>query len=112
MWRELALFGVKANACLNDLVVSLNYCSQNGGNLYWAPYYTGNPNIGPRTIGNLDQYPFLLGGPTTSAVGVRAGFGLLASAHLTDPAMAHGSFRHRRATAQLAMACLEWILSP
>ena len=55
---------------------------------------------------------FLLGGPTTSAVGMRASFGLLASAHLTDPAMAHGSFRLRRATAQLAMACLEWILSP
>ena len=39
------------------LVVSLNYCSQNGGNLYRAPYYNGNPNIGPRIIGNLDQYP-------------------------------------------------------
>ena len=38
--------------------VSLNYCSQNGGNLYRAPYYNGNPNIGPRTIGNLDQYPY------------------------------------------------------
>ena len=37
--------------------VSLNYCSQNGGNLYRAPYYTGNPNIGPRIMGNLDQYP-------------------------------------------------------
>ena len=37
------------------MVVSLNYCSQNGGNLYRAPYYNGNPNIGPRTIGNLDQ---------------------------------------------------------
>ena len=39
------------------LEVSLNYCSQNGGNLYRAPYYNGNPNIGPRIIGNLDQYP-------------------------------------------------------
>ena len=38
-------------------VVSLSYCSQNGGNLYRAPYYNGNPNIGPRIIGNLDQYP-------------------------------------------------------
>ena len=37
------------------MVVSLNYCSQNGGNLYRAPYYNGNPNIGPRIIGNLDQ---------------------------------------------------------
>ena len=36
-------------------VVSLNYCSQNGGNLYRAPYYDGNPNIGSRIIGNLDQ---------------------------------------------------------
>ena len=26
-------------------------------NLYKAPYYNGNPNIGPRIIGNLDQYP-------------------------------------------------------
>ena len=39
------------------VVVPLNYCSQNGGNLYRAPYYNGNPNIGPRMIGNLDQYP-------------------------------------------------------
>ena len=37
---------------------SLNYCSQNGGNLYRAPYYNGNPNIGPRIIGNLDQSPY------------------------------------------------------
>ena len=39
------------------VVVSLNYCSQNGGNLYRARYYNGKPNIGPRIIGNLDQYP-------------------------------------------------------
>ena len=38
--------------------VSLNYCSQNGGNLYRAPYYNENPNIGPRIIGNLDQNPY------------------------------------------------------
>ena len=37
--------------------VSLNYCSQNGGNLYRDPYYNRNLNIGPRIIGNLDQYP-------------------------------------------------------
>ena len=37
------------------MVVSLNHCSQNGGNLYRAPYYNGNPNIGPRIKGNLDQ---------------------------------------------------------
>ena len=41
----------------SDMVVSLNYCSQNGGNLYRVLYYNGNPNIGPRIIGNLDQYP-------------------------------------------------------
>ena len=41
--------------------VSLNYCSQNGGNLYRAPYYNGNPNIGPRIMGNLDQYPYHFG---------------------------------------------------
>ena len=40
------------------MVVSLNYCSQNGGNLHRAPYYNGNPNMGPRIIGNLDQYPY------------------------------------------------------
>ena len=28
-----------------------------GGNLYRAPYYNGNPNIGPRIIENLDQSP-------------------------------------------------------
>ena len=38
--------------------VSLNYCSQNGGNVYRAPYYNGNPNIGPLILGNLDQYPY------------------------------------------------------
>ena len=43
------------------MVVSLNHCSQNGGNLYRAPYYNGNPNIGPRIIGNLDQYPYIPG---------------------------------------------------
>ena len=42
---------------LVNMVVSLNYSSQNGGNLYRAPYYNGNPNIGPRIIGNLDQSP-------------------------------------------------------
>ena len=40
------------------MVVSLNYCSPNGGNLYRAPYYNGNPKKGPRIIGNLDQYPY------------------------------------------------------
>ena len=38
----------------SHVVVSLNYCSQDGGNLYRAPYYNGNPNIGPRIMGNLD----------------------------------------------------------
>ena len=40
------------------MVVSLNYCSQKGGNLYRVPFYNGNPNIGPRIIGNLDQSPY------------------------------------------------------
>ena len=40
------------------MVVSLKYCSQNGGNLFRAPYYNGNPNIGPRIIGNLDKSPY------------------------------------------------------
>ena len=40
-----------------QVVVSLNYCSQNGGNVYRDPYYNGNPNTGPCIIGNLDQYP-------------------------------------------------------
>ena len=30
------------------MVVSLNYCSQNGRDLYRVPYYNGNRNIGPR----------------------------------------------------------------
>ena len=38
--------------------VSLNYCSQNGGNLYRAPYYNRNPNIGPRIDSNLGQSPY------------------------------------------------------
>ena len=40
------------------MTVSLNCCSQNGGNLYRAPYYNGTPNIGPRIIGNLDLSPY------------------------------------------------------
>ena len=40
------------------MVVSLNYCSQNGGNVYRDPYYNGNPKRGPRIIGNLDRYPY------------------------------------------------------
>ena len=43
------------------MVVSRNYCSYNGGNLYRAPYCNGNPNIGPRIIVNLDQYPYEVG---------------------------------------------------
>ena len=54
------------------MVVSLNYCSQNGGNLYRAPYYNGNPNIGPRIIGNLDQSPH----------GFRLSLGFMASERL------------------------------
>ena len=38
--------------------VSLNYCSQNGGNVYRAPYYNRNLNIGPRIDSNLGQSPF------------------------------------------------------
>ena len=41
----------------HQLEVSLNYCSQNGGNLYRAPYYDRNPNIGPRIDSNLGQSP-------------------------------------------------------
>ena len=37
--------------------VSLNYCSQKGGNLYRDPYYNGNPNIGTRIDSNLGQSP-------------------------------------------------------
>ena len=37
--------------------VSLNCCSQNGGNLYRAPYYNRNLNIGPRIDSNLGQSP-------------------------------------------------------
>ena len=45
-------------APVSHMEVTLNYCSQSGGNVYRAPYYNGNPNIGPRIIGNLDQYPY------------------------------------------------------
>ena len=43
-----------------DMEVSLNYCSQNGGDVYRAPYYNRNPNIGPRIFRNLDQYPYVI----------------------------------------------------
>ena len=41
--------------------VSLNYCSQNGGNVYRTPYYNGNPNIGPRIDSNLGRSPCVFG---------------------------------------------------
>ena len=41
------------------MVVSLNYCSQNGGNLYRAAYYNRNLNIGPRIDSNLGQSPYM-----------------------------------------------------
>ena len=44
------------------LAVSLNYCSQNGGNLYRAPFYNRNPNIVPRIDSNLGQSPFRVQG--------------------------------------------------
>ena len=37
--------------------VCLKNCSQNGGNLYRAPYYNRNQNIGPRIHSNLGQSP-------------------------------------------------------
>ena len=37
--------------------ISLNYYCKNRDYKYRAPYYNGNPNIGPRIIENLDQYP-------------------------------------------------------
>ena len=43
-----------------DMVVSLNYRSQNGGNSYRAPYYNRNLNIGPRIIRNLEQSPYAI----------------------------------------------------
>ena len=42
--------------------VSLNYCSQNGGNLYRAPYYNRNLNIGPRIDSSLGQSPHVCWG--------------------------------------------------
>ena len=35
----------------------LNFCFQNGGNLYRTPYYSRNLNIGPRIDSNLGQSP-------------------------------------------------------
>ena len=46
--------------------VSLNYCSQNGGNLYRDPYYNRNPNIGPRIDSNLGQSPNVCTNPCSS----------------------------------------------
>ena len=42
---------------MGDVEVSPNYCSQNGGNLYRAPYYNRNPYIGPRIDSNVGQSP-------------------------------------------------------
>ena len=38
--------------------VSLNYCSQNGGNLYRAPYDNRDLNLGPRIDSNLGPSPY------------------------------------------------------
>ena len=39
--------------------VPLNYCSQNGGNLYRARYYNRNLIIGHRIDSNLKQSPYI-----------------------------------------------------
>ena len=52
---RLILYG--GSSVLVLMEVSLNYCSQNGGNLYRAPYYNRNLNIGPRINSNLGQSP-------------------------------------------------------
>ena len=52
--------------------ISLNYCSQNGGNVYRAPYYNGNPNIGPRIIRNLNQTPH--GSAVVASLGASMGY--------------------------------------
>ena len=74
LWKQLTLAANGDPLCHGDLAiqnpippfllqvhtqmkVSLNYCSQNGGNLYRDPYYNGNPNIGPRIDSNLGQSP-------------------------------------------------------
>ena len=59
-----------------DVNGSLNYCSQKGGNLYRAPYYTRNLNMGPRIDSNLGQspcewFPISPGSPKTSEVFLR-----------------------------------------
>ena len=41
--------------------VSLNYCSQNGGNVYRAPYYNRNPNIGYGTAKVCKIMAFMAG---------------------------------------------------
>ena len=56
------LFDGKVLVCQKEdndsyMGVSLNCCSQNGGNLYRAPYYNRNLNIGPRIDSNLGQSP-------------------------------------------------------
>ena len=55
--------------------VSLNYCSRNGGNLYRAPYYNRNLNIGPRIDSNLGQSPCLIRstGPRDEVLGLSLG---------------------------------------
>ena len=65
------LVAAEGEVLVSYMVVSLNYCSQNGGNVYRAPYYNGNPNIGPRIIGNLDQYPYVQRPRTEKPVGRR-----------------------------------------
>ena len=44
-----------------DVVISLITVPKMG-NLYRVPYYNRNPNIRPRIIGNLNQYPCRLQG--------------------------------------------------
>ena len=51
--------------------VGPKYCSQNGGNLYRAPYYTRNLNIGPRVNSNLGQSPYPKGSKGSNLQGRR-----------------------------------------
>ena len=58
-WSELQGLVARGRGCGLSLYGSFpKLLFPKGGNLYRAPYYTGNPNIGPRIIGNLDQYPY------------------------------------------------------
>ena len=55
--QELTHVPTKAKSNRRQHVHGKHECTLGRSTFQQSPYYNGNPNIGPRIIGNLDQSP-------------------------------------------------------